>query len=98
MSKPPLTEPQRVCVICDSRYGSTLELARAVVRGAEAAGAEVRLRRVEIEPPEYSVDALREDFQAAQAEYRALPRASQEDLIWARGIGWGLAAPDGGVV
>lgn len=89
MSESRPSEPRRVCVICDSRYGSTLELARAVVRGAEAEGAEVRLRRVDIEPPEYSVDAQRADFLAAQAEYRALPRASQEDLIWARGIVWG---------
>ncbi|HCE39990.1 NAD(P)H:quinone oxidoreductase [Alloalcanivorax profundimaris] len=84
-----MQEPMRVCVICDSRYGTTLELARAVARGAEQEGAEVRLRRVTIEEPEYSVDPERADFQATLAEYRALPRAGEADLEWARGIVWG---------
>lgn len=84
-----MSEPKRVCVICDSRYGTTLELARAVVRGAEEEGAEVRLCRVDIEEPEYSVDPERADFQATLAEYRALPRAREADMEWAGGIVWG---------
>ena len=84
-----MSEPKRVCVICDSRYGTTLALARAVVRGAEEEGAEVRLCRVDIEEPEYSVDPERADFQATLAEYRALPRAREADMEWAGGIVWG---------
>ncbi len=84
-----MKQPQRVCVICDSRYGTTLELARALVRGAEAEGAEVRLRRVDLEPPEFSVDPERADYKATLEAYRPLPRASAEDLVWARGIVWG---------
>ena len=38
----------RVTIVVDSRYGSTLSLAKAIVEGAESEGAEVRLRRVEI--------------------------------------------------
>ncbi|MBU2954826.1 NAD(P)H:quinone oxidoreductase [Marinobacter sp. F3R08] len=79
----------RVTVVVDSRYGSTLALARAVAEGAASEGAEVRLCRVAIDEPEFSVDSERDDFIAAQAEFRALPRATADDLDWARGIVWG---------
>lgn len=79
----------RVTVVVDSRYGTTLALAKAVAEGARAEGAEVRLCRVDIQAPEFSVDREREDFIDAQAEYRDLPRASADDLDWARGIVWG---------
>lgn len=78
-----------VTVIVDSRYGTTLALARAIAGGAEAESAEVRLRRVDIQPPEFSVDDTRADFQAAQAFYRELPKATADDLVWANGIVWG---------
>ena len=80
---------RRVTVVVDSRYGSTLALAKAIAEGARSEGADVRLCRVAIEEPEFSVDTEREDFIAAQAEYRELPRASAEDLEWADGIVWG---------
>ena len=79
----------RVTVVVDSRYGSTLALAFAIKEGARSEGAEVRLCRVDIQEPEFSVDAEREDFMAAQAEYRDLPRACAADLEWAGGILWG---------
>ena len=80
---------RRVTIVVDSRYGTTLALANAIAEGAEAEGAEVRLRRVAIAEPEFSVDTARDDFVAAQAEYRELPRARGEDLEWAGGIVWG---------
>jgi NAD(P)H dehydrogenase (quinone) len=79
----------RVAVVVDSRYGSTLTLAKAVASGAASEGAEVRLCRVAIDEPEFSVDSERADFIAAQAEFRALPRATTKDLEWANGIIWG---------
>lgn len=79
----------RVTIVVDSRYGSTLALAKAIADGARSEGAEVRLCRVEIDEPEFSVDTERDDFIAAQAEYRDLPRASAADLEWAGGILWG---------
>ncbi len=79
----------KVTVVVDSRYGTTLALAQAIVRGAQSEGAEVRLRRVSIEPPEFSVDTGRADFIAAQQEYHNLTRASNDDLAWADGIIWG---------
>lgn len=79
----------RVTVVVDSRYGSTLALAWAIANGARAEGAEVRVRRVDIQEPEFSVDTAREDFVAAQADYQRLERATAQDLEWARGIVWG---------
>ncbi|MBJ7555586.1 NAD(P)H:quinone oxidoreductase [Marinomonas spartinae] len=79
----------KVTVIVDSRYGSTLALAKAIADGAQAEGAHVRLRRVAIQEPEFSVDTKRADFIAAQQEYRELPKACADDLVWADGIIWG---------
>ncbi|MAM00123.1 NAD(P)H:quinone oxidoreductase [Hydrocarboniclastica marina] len=80
---------RRVTVVVDSRYGSTLALAQAIAAGAQSERAEVRLRRVAIVDPEFSIDVTRPDYQEAQALYRSLPRASAKDLEWARGIIWG---------
>merc|ERR1712000_47365 len=76
-------------VIVDSRYGSTLALAKAIAQGAADEGAEVRLLRVDIDEPEFSVDTARADFIRAQEEYKNLPRATADDLVWADGIIWG---------
>lgn len=84
-----MSSAKKVTVIVDSRYGSTLALARAIAEGAGNEGAEVRLRRVEIQPSEYSVDEARADFQQAQVFYRELPKATAADLQWATGIIWG---------
>ena len=78
-----------VCVICDSRYGSTLALAREIAEGAGSGGARVRLCRVELSEPEFSVDSERADYREAQRIYRELPRATADDLRWAKGIVWG---------
>lgn len=77
-----------VVVVVDSRYGSTLALAKAIAVGAQKEGANVRLRRVEIQEPEFSVDTGRADFITAQQEYRDLAQACSEDLVWADGIIW----------
>ncbi|WOD11404.1 NAD(P)H:quinone oxidoreductase [Pseudomonas sp. NyZ704] len=78
-----------ITVIVDSRYGSTLTLAKKIAEGAREEGAEVRLCRVALSEPEFSVDPSRVDFIAAQAEFRDLPQACAEDLEWATGIIWG---------
>jgi len=79
----------RVTVVVDSRYGTTLALAKAIADGAAREGADVRLCRVDITEPEFSVDTERADFVAAQQEYHTLPRATAGDLLWADGIIWG---------
>ncbi|GGO88031.1 NAD(P)H dehydrogenase (quinone) [Marinobacterium nitratireducens] len=78
-----------IAIVVDSRYGTTLALAKAIADGAKRQGAEVRLLRVDINEPEFSVDTGRDDFVAAQQEYRRLPRAVNDDLVWADGIVWG---------
>jgi len=81
--------PSRISIVVDSRYGSTLSLAKAIAEGAASEQAEVRLLRVELSEPEFSVDTERADFIAAQAEYRDLKQARAADLEWATGIIWG---------
>ena len=68
----------RVTVVVDSRYGSTLALARAVASGALSEGAEVRLCRVAIDEPEFSVDSERADFIAVSYTHLTLPTS---DLV-----------------
>jgi NAD(P)H dehydrogenase (quinone) len=85
----PFMTPSRITIVVDSRYGTTLTLAKAIAEGAANEQAEVRLRRVALSEPEFSVDTERADFIAAQAEYRDLPQASMADLEWATGIIWG---------
>ena len=46
----------RVTIVVDSRYGSTLSLAKAIAEGAASEHAEVRLRRVALSEPEFSID------------------------------------------
>ena len=82
-------KPSRISIVVDSRYGSTLSLAKAIAEGAASEQAEVRLLRVAINEPEFSVDMERADFIAAQSEYRSLKQASAADLEWANGIIWG---------
>jgi len=76
----------RITIVVDSRYGTTLTLAKAIAEGAANEGAEVRLCRVALSEPEFSVDTERADFIAAQTEYRSLPQARMADLEWAGGI------------
>ena len=79
----------RVCVIVDSRYGSTLALARAVAEGARSEGAELRLRRVASGKPEFSIDTGREQYRDTQEGLAVLSMADMDDLRWADGIVWG---------
>jgi NAD(P)H dehydrogenase (quinone) len=79
----------RVAVIVDSRYGSTLALARALAAGAEAEGAEVRLRRVGLSEPEFSVETERASYRDTRAALEDLAEAEPEDLRWADAIAWG---------
>lgn len=79
----------RITIVVDSRYGSTLSLAKAIAEGALSEQAEVRLRRVALAAPEFSIDTGRADFVSAQREYCTLPQASAADLEWAHGIIWG---------
>ncbi|WP_126450619.1 NAD(P)H:quinone oxidoreductase [Sulfodiicoccus acidiphilus] len=63
-------------------YGSIVELAKEVYRGAQESGAEVRLRRArETMPPE-----LVEKMRIPLDSVKDIPEATLDDLVWADGI------------
>lgn len=82
-----VTRPN-VAVIYYSQTGTTYQLAQAIVRGAEEAGAEVRLRRVEETAPEENVQA-NEDWVAHREATRDVPVAQLDDLRWADALVFG---------
>jgi NAD(P)H dehydrogenase (quinone) len=78
-----------IAVIYYSSTGHVHKLAEAVQRGAESAGAEVRLRRVpELAPEEVirSQDAWHEHYVATKD---TVPEAQLDDLEWADGYAFG---------
>jgi NAD(P)H dehydrogenase (quinone) len=75
----------KITVVFYSTYGTNNGIALTAVKAAEAAGAEVRLRRI----PETAPDAVvaGQDPWKAQAERAAdIPVATADDLEWADGI------------
>ncbi|MET7995798.1 NAD(P)H:quinone oxidoreductase [Amycolatopsis sp. NPDC005232] len=80
-----MPEPTRVTVVYYSSTGTTHELAREIVIGAEKAGAEVRLRKVAELAPEAAI-ASRPAWAEHVAATRDLPVATPDDLLWADGI------------
>jgi len=79
----------RVLVAYYSATGSVHYLALAVAAGAEAAGAEVRLRRVaELAPPE-AIAANADWARHKQQTDEHVPVASLDDLDWADGYAFG---------
>lgn len=84
MSKPKIT------VIFYSTYGTNHAVAEAAAKAAEAAGAEVRLRRIAETAPKEVVAG--QDAWKAQAEKVAdIPVVSQDDMEWSDG--YFFAAP-----
>jgi NAD(P)H dehydrogenase (quinone) len=86
----------RVLVTYYSATGSVHRLAEAVQAGAEAAGADVRLRRApELAPAE--AIAANEDWARHVAEtHDRIPEVELADLDWADGYAWGTPTRFGG--
>lgn len=82
-------EQVKILVVFYSRTGSTEALAKAIGEGAEAAGAEVRLRRArELVSPEIMAKAP--GWAEGAARMNALYEApSEADAVWADGIAFG---------
>ncbi|WP_193070986.1 NAD(P)H:quinone oxidoreductase [Brevibacterium sp. FME37] len=78
----------RLAIIYYSSTGSVHDLAQAYAAGAEAAGAEVRLRRVAELVPREIVDS-NETWRVHLEATAHIPTASVEDLIWADGFALG---------
>ncbi|SHL05794.1 NAD(P)H dehydrogenase (quinone) [Pseudonocardia thermophila] len=75
----------RISVIYYSATGTTYEIAKEIVRGAEGSGAEVRLRRVSELAPAAAI-ASKPAWSEHLAATRTVPVASADDVVWADGV------------
>lgn len=78
MSKP------KIAVVFYSTYGTNQKVAQEAARAAEAAGAEVRLRRIAETAPKSVVDS-QEAWKAQAARMADIPEVSADDMEWADG-------------
>ncbi len=83
-------------VIYYSATGNVYALARAVITGAEKAGAETRLRKVRELAPEEAV-ASNEGWQSHTLETQDIEEASLADLEWADAVLFGTPTRFGNV-
>lgn len=75
----------KILVVFYSTYGTNHRIATLAAAAAEAAGAEVRLRRIAETAPAEVVAG--QDAWKAQAERQSeIPAVSNDDLVWADGI------------
>lgn len=80
-----------VLIVYYSAYGHIFEMAKAVAEGAkQIAGSEVKIVKV----PEFAVvkEAMsgQEAYLAAQQKQADIPEVTQDDLVWADAIIWGV--------
>ena len=80
----------KITVLFYSTYGTNHKVALKAVEAAEAAGAEVRLRRVRETAPQEVIDG-QEAWKAQQERMADIPEATPDDMAWADGFF--LAAP-----
>jgi NAD(P)H dehydrogenase (quinone) len=74
----------KIAVVYYSTYGTNYAIAEAAAKAAEAAGAEVRLRKVRETAPAAVVNG--QDAWKAQADKTAgIPEATADDMEWADG-------------
>lgn len=78
----------KLAVIYYSATGTTYDLARAVEAGAQAAGAEVRFRKVHELAPEEAIKS-NEGWSNHRMQTQDVPEASNDDLTWADAIIFG---------
>lgn len=86
----------KIAVIYYSATGVVHELATQVVAGAEAAGAEVRLRRARENAPAEAI-ASNEKWAANLEATRDIPEASPDDILWADAVVFGTPTRYGNV-
>lgn len=72
----------RVAVVYYSTYGTNHQVAETAAEAARAAGAEVRLRRVQETAPREVVDA-QEAWSAQAQKTQHIEEASPDDMVWA---------------
>lgn len=74
----------KITIIFYTTYGTNHEIAVAAQEAAEAAGAEVRLRRVAETAPQSVIDS-QEGWKAQQEKMKDIPEVSHNDMTWADG-------------
>ncbi|WP_017974638.1 NAD(P)H:quinone oxidoreductase [Actinopolyspora halophila] len=91
-----MSTPVKLTVVYYSATGTIVEIANALVAEAEAAGAEVRLRRVAELAPDSAVDsnpAWRANLEAT----RSITEVTPDDLLWADAVIFGTPTRYGNV-
>lgn len=74
----------KVAVVFYSTYGTNHKIAQIAARAAEAAGAEVRLRRIAETAPASVVDT-QDAWKAQLASMQDIPEVTTDDMAWADG-------------
>lgn len=72
----------KLAIVYYSTYGTNYAMAQIAAEAAEAAGAEVRLRKVRETAPQDVIDA-QDAWKAQQEKASAIPVATPDDLVWA---------------
>ncbi|QYK41400.1 MAG: NAD(P)H:quinone oxidoreductase [Paracoccaceae bacterium] len=85
----------KLAVLYYSTYGTNRAMAEAAAKAAEAAGAEVRLRRIAETAPDDVVNA-QDGWKAAAAAQAHIPVATAEDMEWANAYLWSMPTRFGG--
>lgn len=91
-----MSTPVKLTVVYYSATGTIVEIANALVAEAEAAGAEVRLRRVAELAPDAAVDsnpAWRANLEAT----RSITEVTPDDVLWADAVIFGTPTRYGNV-
>jgi NAD(P)H:quinone oxidoreductase type IV len=83
-----MPEAVKIAVIYYSATGTVYELAHSITEGAQAAGAEVRLRKAQELAPESAI-AGNPAWAANVAATGDIPVATPDDAVWADGIIFG---------
>lgn len=74
----------KIAVVFYSTYGTNHKIATEAAKAAEAAGAEVRLRRIPETAPKSVVDS-QEAWKAQAARMADIPEVTADDMEWADG-------------
>lgn len=74
----------KITILFYSTYGTNHQIAACAAEAAEAAGAEVRLRRAKETAPQSAVDS-QEAWKAQAEKTRDIPEVASEDMEWADG-------------
>ncbi|WP_017612014.1 NAD(P)H:quinone oxidoreductase [Nocardiopsis salina] len=91
-----MTQPVKLSIVYYSSTGTIAEIAHFLAAEAEAAGAEVRLRRAAELAPDTAIDANPDWRNNVEAD-RHTPEATPDDVVWADAVLFGTPTRFGNV-